>query len=182
MKPSLAFPKPSKRKKGKVSQRKTLVAKLDRVFSQYIRQRDGNRCCSCGRDNLPVDCGHFVSRRVLKLRWDEFNAASQCLRCNRFLAGAGAQFAAFIVRRHGESELLRLDRDSREVWKPTLDELRELLGHFQERLSGLSEMPLKTHQSDGGEFLAKTRGIGSATGNAPGAVDSPLREQEESTR
>ena len=68
----------------------TLVNKLDKVFSLYIRKRDampyGGRyfkCISCGRV-LPfeqADCGHFWSRRHMATRFDEDNCNSECSHC-----------------------------------------------------------------------------------------------------
>lgn len=140
-KPSLAFPRTPKRKKGKVSQRKTLVAKLDKLCSQVVRERDGYRCVTCGKtreQGALIDAGHYVSRRCLKLRWDIRNVHAQCAYCNRFNAGAGAAYAAFILQTYGAQELERLDADSRLTWKPTLEELRELLAHFQSKLSAMT--------------------------------------------
>jgi len=63
------------------SDRKKLVAKLDKVFSEYIRKRDGNRCVTCGSLERPT-CGHVFSRSSYSTRWDEQNAWCQCWGCN----------------------------------------------------------------------------------------------------
>jgi len=61
--------------------RKKLIAELDRVFSLYIRARDGYKCmmvgsgCKCGG---PVQCNHLLSRSKYRTRWDERNAVSGC--------------------------------------------------------------------------------------------------------
>lgn len=119
--------------------RKTLVAKLDALCSRLVRERDGYRCCTCGKvDRSPqMHAGHYVSRRCLRLRWDLRNVHAQCAGCNTFQAGAGARYAAFLLRTYGPAELERLDRESRESWKPTLDDLRALLAEFQAKLAAL---------------------------------------------
>lgn len=61
--------------------RKRLVKALDRAFSQYIRQRDGNKCVLCGSTKM-VQCGHILSRVSYATRWDERNAHAQCAACN----------------------------------------------------------------------------------------------------
>ena len=72
----MQLPKPKK----KTSERKKLVARLDRVFSQYIRKRD-ERCVCCGAsENL--QCGHLFSRNSYSTRWNERNAFCQCAGCN----------------------------------------------------------------------------------------------------
>lgn len=80
------------RKRGS-DEKKTWIDKLDKVFSMYIRLRDSKpwrftqfRCISCG-DVKPfymMDCGHFISRNNMKLRWDSTNAHGECSSCNRF--------------------------------------------------------------------------------------------------
>lgn len=82
---------PMKKKRG-TNERKTWIDKLDKVFSLYIRLRDSKpwrfrafRCISCG-DVKPyeqMDCGHFVSRNAMAIRWNEQNCNGECARCNR---------------------------------------------------------------------------------------------------
>ena len=58
-------------------------AKLDSIFSTYIRLKGSNEegwgeCFTCGRlrHYKEVDCGHFITRAKLNTRWDEMNVAS----------------------------------------------------------------------------------------------------------
>lgn len=79
--------KPAARKRRQPSL-STMVKKLDKVFSQYIRLRDAMpggvfRCISCGR-TLPIgraDCGHYFSRRHMSTRFDEDNCNAECSYC-----------------------------------------------------------------------------------------------------
>lgn len=55
---------------------------LDKLFSEYIRKRDG-RCLRCGkRENL--QCSHIASRRHKAGRWNEWNAIALCPACHLF--------------------------------------------------------------------------------------------------
>ena len=79
--------KTDKPKKRQASQA-TLVKKLDKVFSQYIRLRDAFpngtfRCISCGKIKPfdQSDCGHYHSRRHMSTRFDEENCNSECRYC-----------------------------------------------------------------------------------------------------
>ena len=72
----------------KVRKKTDLVAKLDKVFSRYIRLRDCMpngyfRCISCGKIKPyeQADCGHFHSRRHMSTRFDEDNAHAECRYC-----------------------------------------------------------------------------------------------------
>lgn len=81
---------------GKPS-RKSLVVKLDTVFSQYIRRKDAideiATCVTCGKKDhwKKLQCGHFMSRRHYSTRWDENNVGVQCYSCN--ITNQGMQYA-----------------------------------------------------------------------------------------
>ena len=55
--------------------RKTLVKKLDKVFSQYIRRRfavnEIAKCVTCGKQAhwKDLQAGHFMSRKHYSTRW-----------------------------------------------------------------------------------------------------------------
>lgn len=80
--------------------RSTIVKKLDKVFSQYIRLKDADHagyvtCFTCGvtKHWKEVDAGHFQSRGKYATRWNEDNVKPQCKRCNGFRGGEQYQFA-----------------------------------------------------------------------------------------
>jgi hypothetical protein len=68
---------------------KVKIDQADKVFSQYIRKRDG-RCMRCGsrvkfNDNdLPVShqCSHYHGRRKESVRFDPDNADCLCYGCH----------------------------------------------------------------------------------------------------
>lgn len=60
--------------------RKAIVRELDKVFSEYIRKRDG-QCIVCGV-RRGLQCGHLFTRAAYSTRWDEWNAWGQCPSCN----------------------------------------------------------------------------------------------------
>ena len=76
--------------------RKKLIARLDKVFSQWVRRKDADHrgyveCWTCGKV-LPwsrVDAGHFQSRAKFSTRWDEMNVKAAMQRVQRLpLRGA----------------------------------------------------------------------------------------------
>jgi hypothetical protein len=77
--------------------RKSLVIKLDTVFSQYIRRKDAISdiaiCITCGKKDhyKKLQCGHFMSRRHYSTRWEENNVGVQCYGCN--ITNQGMQYA-----------------------------------------------------------------------------------------
>ena len=136
-----AIPKPGKRKKRpkvktKGAIRKALIKKLDILFSKYIRQRDaGKGCITCGQI-VPLQCGHFQSRKYWATRWDERNCAGQCLRDNIFGHGEQAKFARAIDRiypGHASKELEDLARAKPNV-KPSIEALDAMIHHYEFKL------------------------------------------------
>ena len=93
-----------------------LKAKLDRVFSTYIRLRDADekgycRCISCGKIAhwKECDCGHYVNRRHMSLRYDEKNCNAQCRACNRFDEGNAVGYHAGLVKKYGAEVIQYLE-------------------------------------------------------------------------
>ena len=78
--------KKSEVKTPKTKKKPDYKKRLDEVFSLYIRLRDripntdSFRCISCGRI-LPfeqADCGHYINRQHMSLRFSEVNCNAQC--------------------------------------------------------------------------------------------------------
>lgn len=154
-----------KRRKSGKSDRKYWIDQLDKVFSMYIRLRDSRayhyrafRCISCG-DVKPfemMDCGHFVSRNNMLLRWEPTNAWGECSRCNRMLGdhllgyrknliiklGTDAVSSSAIVQalepekklaliqRIGEQKVQALEAQKKVTKKWSVEELKEKYMYF----------------------------------------------------
>jgi len=81
------------------STRKSLIKKLDKVFSEYIRRRSADQkgyveCFTCGKKDhwKKMQCGHFQSRKHYSTRWNEDNCQVQCVGCNMFKSGEQYKF------------------------------------------------------------------------------------------
>jgi hypothetical protein len=66
-----------------------LKKKLDTIFSIYIRLKYADedlnvKCFTCDKvyDYKKIQNGHFYSRGILSLRYDEQNCRPQCYGCN----------------------------------------------------------------------------------------------------
>lgn len=107
--------------------RSQLIKNIDKLVSMRVRYGSATRdkegtfwctCISCGR-KLPlsmVDCGHFIARGCLPLRFDLGNVKPECQRCNRFSPDHLTGYAYRIVKDKGERELNRLVR-MKEEWR-----------------------------------------------------------------
>lgn len=97
LKANLSKPKPRKKLEEKTAQQ--LVKPADDAFSKYIRLRDsawdGDRrvvkCIDCDRVGVVYaggkwkkgfDNGHYITRGVMTLRYDEMNCNAQSAHCN----------------------------------------------------------------------------------------------------
>lgn len=122
--------------------RKQLIAKLDKVFSKYIRQRDllkdnTFRCCSCGqiKPYEQADCGHFINRRWLATRWREDNCHSQCRSCNRFDEGNAVGYTMFMLNKYGDEHIRYLQSLKNAGCKYSEWELQVLIDEYKQKLS-----------------------------------------------
>jgi hypothetical protein len=96
-----------------------LKAEADMWFSRYIRFRDGRythergwetECITCSRwlPYVQMQAGHFVTRGVNDLRFDEENVNGQCLKCNVFGSGEQYKYSVALDIKYGEGTAVAL--------------------------------------------------------------------------
>lgn len=108
-----------KKKKKSISK---LKKELDKIFSLYVRQKYSKqgqvRCYTCGvtKDIKEIQNGHFVSRSILSLRFDERNCRPQCVGCNIFGQGKTATFG-FNLDRESPGRVAELYSESQKIVK-----------------------------------------------------------------
>ena len=89
---------------------KTLQARADKIFSEFIRRRDTpggiGKCCTCGKfiTYETCDAGHWQSRGLKNTRYNGLNVAAQCISCNRFQEGRKDRHRDFIEKKYGISK------------------------------------------------------------------------------
>lgn len=107
---------PKKIKKPTLSQ---LRRKLDKVFSEFIRQRDKGICCTCGKQDTwkYMQCGHYISRSSLATRYNEINCHCQCVGCNIFKKGNMPSYTLFLQKKYGYEIIQSLYKKSLEITK-----------------------------------------------------------------
>lgn len=135
----------------------TLKNKLDILFSKYIRLRDANgteyaTCVSCGKIGLwqEMDCGHFVSRRHLATRWDEFNAHAQCRHCNRFRPDQYIDYTRWMLDKYGMAIVDELTNKKHEPYKVTRMDLQQMIDDYATKLARLAMG--QVNESEGRKF------------------------------
>jgi 5-methylcytosine-specific restriction endonuclease McrA len=124
---------------SKKPSRKTIITKLDNVFSQYIRLRysknEISECVTCGKQDhwKKLQAGHFVSRKHYSTRWDEDNVQVQCSGCNVFRYGEQYLFSKYLGVDLSEELLIK----SRKIQKFTDNELLEMIELYTEKVNNL---------------------------------------------
>ena len=115
--------------------RKSLITKLDKVFSEYIRRRYGETatCITCGKKDhwKKLQAGHFMSRKHYATRWDEDNVEVQCSACNVFRYGEQYLFAKYLGNEKSDMLLAK----SRETVKFPDWEIQEMIDLYKTKIS-----------------------------------------------
>ena len=119
--------------------RKTIITKLDNIFSQYIRLRYSKNeiaeCVTCGKQDhwKKQQAGHFISRKHYATRWDEDNVQVQCSGCNVFRYGEQYLFSKYLGNNLSEQLLIK----SRKIQKFTDNELLEMIDIYKDKVNNL---------------------------------------------
>lgn len=120
-------PKPvmnKKKKRKKLPSMPSLIRKADQVFSKFIRERDGHKCCTCGKP--AKHAGHYIRRAHKRARWNTYNVNAQCVYCNTYLDGNMDAYALFLVNKHGIYILNEL-QSLKGTYKPSREELNQII-------------------------------------------------------
>ena len=101
---------PKKRKpKGRIGKpnRRDLIKVADKLVSEIVRLRDGNKCQRCGRPGN--NAHHIFSRKYLQTRHVLENLILLCFACHIHIAhGEPEKFRDFIIQRIGHVAFDRL--------------------------------------------------------------------------
>ena len=120
-----------------------LKAKLDKLFSEYIRKRDSDYkgnclCISCGKEapafGGSIHAGHLFSRRYLSIRYDEKNVNSQCSYCNTFLNGNQIKAARGVEKKWGSGTVADLENRMHITTKLNRVDYEEAIDNIKEKI------------------------------------------------
>ena len=124
----------------KKPKRKTLINKLDRIFSEYIRKRDSDKkgfvkCITSGKKYhyTEVDAGHFISRKEMSTRWNEDNVYAQSRYDNRYRYGRQYEYSLALEKKK-KGLPKHLYNLSKETVKYSIADLQELIDKYKKKL------------------------------------------------
>jgi hypothetical protein len=130
-----------KKRKDKLETVQDLLKKAQKVFNTFIRLRDKDQpCISCDRKlGTKYDCGHYFSSGGHKsVTFDESNCHAQCIYCNQHLHGNLLNYQIGIKERIGAHELIELNGRAHLEFKPSRDELNELIDKYKSKIKELN--------------------------------------------
>jgi len=115
----------------------------DKLFSTYIRFKNAPKgyckCITCGKIEPPedMDAGHYISRGVKTLRFDERNVHPQCRKCNRFGEGVKDEYALALIKLYGPDILDELNKEKQGFKIYTVLELKEMRKEYRKLIKEL---------------------------------------------
>jgi hypothetical protein len=116
------FPKPKekkrkkRRKKGDPLTIPQLRDKADKLFSNYIKDRDNYTCFTCGKvcnsdeKKKYFHAGHYVPRGNYNIRYDERNVNCQCFQCNIHLSGNTLIYRERLIKAYNQHTVELLEK------------------------------------------------------------------------
>lgn len=107
-----------------------LKKKLDKVFSLYIRSKYPKNCYTCGRTNVVLQCGHFISRNHLITRWNENNCRPQCVGCNIWGGGKPLDFEENLKAELGDNVVEEMKHSRHTILKMTPHDYQTLITKY----------------------------------------------------
>ncbi|MCI1681418.1 MAG: recombination protein NinG [Bacteroides sp.] len=123
-----------------------LITRLDNVFSLYIRLRDASpngtfRCISCGQIKSfeQADCGHYISRQHMSLRFDEKNCNAQCKTCNEYQDGNIQRYRMGLITKYGEETVEWMESQKNQINKISESDLRDKIAYYRKEVKRLEK-------------------------------------------
>jgi 5-methylcytosine-specific restriction endonuclease McrA len=119
------------------TKRKSLIDKLDKEFSIFIRNRYAKNgmaeCITCGtvKEVKQLQCGHFMSRKHYATRWDEDNCQVQCYTCNVMRYGEQYKFGLYLNATYNKDKAEELLIQSKQTLKLSDFELEEMIEKYK---------------------------------------------------
>jgi len=125
--------------KKKAKTRSNYIKELDNIFSQYIRLRDSDSmwivvCPLCKKRIFRKQAQnmHFISRGVLKYRYDEKNCHAWCMRCNVILNWNYIVYTIRMINTYWKRIVNEMIND-KTVFNITTPRLQELIEYYIEK-------------------------------------------------
>ena len=115
---------------------------LDRLFSQYVRLRDGFKCRYSGQTEGIMDCAHVYSRRHVHTRWHPENAVCLSRRWHMYFTDHPHEWADWTRQHLGYDTVERMAILSQRTDKLTDAARVEIGERLMESIRMMGEKPV----------------------------------------
>ena len=121
-----------------------LKKKLDTIFSTYIRLKYADedlnvKCFTCDKvyPYKKIQNGHFYSRAILSLRYDEQNCRPQCYSCNCARNGNYIEYYKRLEKEIGKGGMDYLEYKRHQTKKMGKADYQELIDIYTAKVAAL---------------------------------------------
>lgn len=115
-----------------------LISILDKLFSEYMRRKDGDiaKCCTCDviASWKSFEYGHLIPRDHDSTRFHEQNGGPQCHFCNCHRGGEEKKMEEYLANRYGADAVAELKRLKHVVKHWTRSELLDMIKFYRNEL------------------------------------------------
>lgn len=122
---------------------KISIKPLDKLFSFYIRSRDGWKCQRCEKQYQPptngLHCAHIFTRGAKSTRFDPENAVAWCYGCHSYMDSHPIEKYDWYIERFGRTQFEILRFKAKKPRKPDYVMIKLWL---KEKLKDLNEQPI----------------------------------------
>lgn len=114
-----------------------LIKKLDEVYSKWLRKERSTegigQCYTCGKfaEIKHLQCGHYISRKHLSLRWEFDNTFIQCKNCNVMMSGNYRVFTDKLKEQYGQEYIDQLEHRKNNTVKLTKQDYKLLIEKYE---------------------------------------------------
>lgn len=139
--------------KERLKTRRDWLRECQVAFNGYIRARDeGLPCASCGSRPVQklggtMDCSHYRSvGSAPHMRFNVFNAAAACVKCNRELSGNVVELRKGLIARWGVEKVEQVEQDQT-IRKWDIEYLQRFKRIFYKRTRHIKRLRNKLKQA-----------------------------------
>jgi len=133
--------KDTKERKEALLSKKQWLDIAQKVVNTFIRLRDkGKPCCACGNKiKGVVHASHYLSQGNHSIvRFHEDNIWSGCYKCNVQLSGNLIEYRKRLLLNIGKDRLEWLEDNGRREKKWEIDEIKEIIKVYKEKIKGFT--------------------------------------------
>ncbi|MEM3335431.1 MAG: recombination protein NinG [Thermoplasmata archaeon] len=127
------------KKKTKKLSRSKLIKKLDKMFSDFIREKYKNKCIKCGKTKNRMGVSHYFSRRYLGTRWEVDNCHWSCWTCHTWIKNSeclerskapGEWYYNYMIKTLGKERFEELEKKAHTINKLNINDIENLINNF----------------------------------------------------